>query len=74
MKKRDWFKHHEKHEGSCHCTTGGACGGSVYFLGFIGSLVYYTQQANGFWEVILGILKAMVWPAFLIYKLLNFQI
>jgi hypothetical protein len=51
-------------------------GGSnaVYCLGLIGSLVYYIQQASGFWEAILGILKALVWPAFVVYELLVFLI
>lgn len=46
-------------------------GNAVYCLGLIGAVVYYVQQANGFWEGILGILKALVWPAFLIYELLK---
>lgn len=51
--------------------TGGG-GGAVYGLGLIGALVYYVQQADGFWPVILAILKAFVWPAFLVYDLLKF--
>jgi len=52
----------------------GKCGGNaggVYFLGFIGAAIYYIQQATGFWSGVLGILKAFVWPAFLVYKLLG---
>ena len=48
-----------------------AGGGAVYGLGFIGALVYYLQNANTLWEGVLGILKAIVWPALLIYKLLE---
>lgn len=51
---------------------GGGGGGAVYFLGFIGALVYYVQRADGFWLGVLGILKAFVWPAFVIYDLLKF--
>lgn len=47
-------------------------GNAVYGLGLIGALVYYIQHAHGFWSVILGILKALVWPAFVIYDLLKF--
>jgi hypothetical protein len=47
-------------------------GNAVYVLGLIGALVYYIQHADGFWSVILGILKALVWPAFVIYDLLKF--
>lgn len=48
-----------------------AGGGAVYGLGLIGALVFYLQQANTLWEGVLGILKAIVWPALLIYKLLG---
>jgi len=47
-------------------------GGAVYFFGLIGALVYYLQQASGFWPVILAILKALVWPAFLVHGALKF--
>lgn len=43
----------------------------VYGLGFIGALVYYIQAADGFWMGVFGILKAIVWPAFLIYEALK---
>jgi hypothetical protein len=46
-------------------------GGGIYGLGFIGAAIYYIQQATGFWSGILGVLKAIVWPAFLVYKLLG---
>jgi len=49
-----------------------SCGSAVYGLGFIGALVYYISTANGFWMGVLGFLKALVWPAFLIYELLKF--
>ncbi len=48
------------------------CGGGIYFLGFIGTAVYYIQNTTGFWNGVVGILKALVWPAFLIYKLFVF--
>lgn len=46
-------------------------GGALYFVGFIGSLVYWTQAAIGFMAVVTGFLKSMVWPAYIIYKLLE---
>ncbi|MEK6926598.1 MAG: hypothetical protein AABW50_04945 [Nanoarchaeota archaeon] len=45
--------------------------GGIYGLGFIGAAIYYIQQATGFWSGIIGILKALVWPAFIVYKLLG---
>ncbi|MEV6965348.1 hypothetical protein AB0M47_09550 [Hamadaea sp. NPDC051192] len=52
---------------------GGGCGtGGGYFLGFIGAAIYYIQQSDGFWEGVVGVLKALVWPAFLVYEVLKF--
>ncbi|WGQ10164.1 hypothetical protein QG516_00655 [Pedobacter gandavensis] len=45
---------------------------AIYGLAFIGALVYYIQQATSFWMGVLGVLKAFVWPALLIYKLFEF--
>jgi hypothetical protein len=45
--------------------------GGVYCLGFVGAAVYYIQVADSFWAGVLGILKAIVWPAFLVYELLK---
>lgn len=47
-------------------------GNAVYGLGLIGALVFYIQAADGFWSAVLGILKALVWPAFVVYDLLKF--
>jgi hypothetical protein len=47
-------------------------GDAVYGLGLIGALVYYLDTANGFGPALVGILKALVWPAFLVYQLLSF--
>jgi hypothetical protein len=44
----------------------------IYGLAFIGSLVYFIQQADSFWMGVIGVIKALLWPAFLIYKLLGF--
>ncbi len=49
----------------------GAAGGGVYCLGFIGALVYFIQQSSGFWAGVVGVLKAIVWPTFLVYKLFH---
>jgi hypothetical protein len=50
---------------------GGASGG-VYGLAFLGAVVYYIQHAETFWLGVLGFLKAIIWPAMLVYKLLEF--
>lgn len=43
-------------------------GGAVYCLGLIGALFYYVQHADSITAGLLGILKALVWPAFFVYK------
>lgn len=45
---------------------------AIYGFAFIGALVYFLQHATSFWLGVLGVLKAMVWPALLIYKLFEF--
>ena len=54
------------------CDTKDGCSGLGYFVGFIGAAVYYISTATGFWNGVLGFLKAIVWPAFLVYELLKF--
>jgi len=49
-----------------------SCNGGFYGLGFIGAAVYYITTATGFWMGVLGVLKAIVWPAFLVYQLLKY--
>lgn len=45
-----------------------ASSGAVYGLGLIGAAVFYISHAAGFWMGVLGFLKAIVWPAFLVYE------
>ncbi len=40
---------------------------AVYGIGFIGAAVYFISHAATFWMGVLGFLKALVWPAFLVY-------
>ncbi len=46
--------------------------GCAYFLGMIGAAVYWVQQASGFGGVVGALLKALVWPSFLVYDLLKY--
>ncbi len=45
--------------------------GGVYFLTIVGSAIYFIQHADGFWYGVIGFLKALVWPLFVIYKILE---
>lgn len=41
-------------------------------MGIIGAAVFFVQQATTFWGGVLGLLKALIWPALTVYKLLVF--
>ncbi len=58
----------------CNCNIKSNCcnTGMIYGLGFIGAAVYYISTAPSFWIGVLGVLKALVWPAFLVFELLKF--
>ena len=49
-----------------------AGGQPIFGLGFIGAAVYYISTATSFWMGVLGFLKAIVWPAFLVYEALKY--
>jgi len=63
--KREECKHKHK---SIQCNSMSA----IYGLGIIGAAVYYVTIAVGFWGVVIALLKAIVWPGFLVYELLKF--
>ncbi len=50
----------------------GGPSGAIYGLGLIGAAVFYIGEATSFGMGVIGFLKALVWPAFLIYDLLKF--
>lgn len=50
---------------------GAATGGGFYFLGFLGAAIHFIQASDGFWGGVLGVLKAIVWPVFVVYELLG---
>lgn len=52
----------------------GGGGGAVYALGMIGAAVFYIQQSDTFVQVLVALLKALVWPAFLVYDLLKYML
>jgi hypothetical protein len=46
----------------------GAGGGAIYGIGIFGALIYFWQHAASFGAVILGLVKAIFWPALIVYK------
>ena len=52
--------------------SGGSGGGGVYGLGLIGAAVYYWRHADdGAGPKALALGKALVWPAFVVYDVLE---
>ena len=43
----------------------------VYGLGLIGAMIYYISYATSFWMGVIGFMKAIVWPAFLVFEALK---
>lgn len=41
--------------------------GATLFAAYIGAVVYFFNQSPDFWGFILAIIKAVVWPAFVVY-------
>jgi hypothetical protein len=56
--------------GKNNVNSGGMLGG-VYFVTVVGAAIYFLQNAASFWGGALAILKAFVWPAFVVYKVLE---
>lgn len=46
-------------------------GGAIYGMGLIGALIYFMTNAVGFGGVLLGIVKAILWPGYVVYELLE---
>lgn len=42
--------------------------GFVLFLAYCGAAVYFVEQSSGFFGFIWALLKAVVWPAILVYN------
>lgn len=55
-------QHHHHHDGN---------NGAIYGLGVVGALFYFLQGASTLTAVLVGIGKAMFWPAFVLYKVLQ---
>lgn len=45
--------------------------GYVLFMAWIGAVVYFVRLSDGFWGFILAVLKACVWPAYVLHHVLG---
>ena len=61
--KMNFKKHHFRNHGGSN---------AIYGLGVVGALFYFLQGASSLGAVIMGIGKAIFWPAILMYKLLTY--
>jgi hypothetical protein len=51
-----------------HIQRNASASGAVYGLGLIGAAIWFISTATTFWMGVLGFLKAIVWPVFLVYQ------
>lgn len=61
-KWKHWKHAHKWHESG---------GGHFYGMGFLGALFYFLQHVTTFQDGIIGIGKAIVWPALVVFKVLE---
>jgi hypothetical protein len=65
---------------NCKCSGGAknvnqgatASGGALYGFGLFGALYFYLSTAGSFGEVVLGIIKALVWPGIMVFHLFKY--
>ncbi|THE07501.1 hypothetical protein E1I21_06875 [Microbacterium oleivorans] len=46
--------------------------GFFFLVAYVGAAIYFVSRADdGFWSVVLGLLQAAVWPAYLVFQALE---
>jgi len=70
INKKDCCGGHHGHHGYSHYSHGNS--NAIYGLGIIGALFYFLGNATSFTMVMIGIGKAIFWPAILMFQLLTF--
>jgi hypothetical protein len=46
--------------------------GFVFLMAYVGAAIYFISTSDGsFWGVILGLLQAIVWPAYVVFHVLE---
>ena len=46
--------------------------GAVFLVAYVGAAIYFVSGSDGtFWGVILGLLQAAVWPAYVLFHVLE---
>ena len=70
--ENDCKGHHGRHKhgrGGMN-NSGGTCG-MMYCFTVIGAAIFFIKHATTFWGGVVGFLKALVWPVFVIMKILE---
>ena len=68
-KRKGWSVFCNMKKSSNHSS---GCGGCAYFLGFLGSAIYYISTATGFWNGVWGVIRSLVWPAILVFEVMKY--
>ncbi len=45
--------------------------GYIFFMAYIGALVFFIERNIGFWGDVLAFLQAAVWPAYVLYNVMS---
>ena len=62
--KMDW--------NNCSCKSMGSCSNATYGLGLIGAAIYFWTTSPMLMDKFIGLLKAIVWPAYVAFHALKF--
>ncbi|OGM74326.1 hypothetical protein A2382_02845 [Candidatus Woesebacteria bacterium RIFOXYB1_FULL_38_16] len=65
-------KNKDKEYYCCKHKGGGQAGGAVYGIGFIGGIIFFVQNSTSITDALLGVVKAIFWPAFFVYKFFEY--
>ncbi|MDQ1583123.1 MAG: hypothetical protein QOF36_1177 [Microbacteriaceae bacterium] len=46
--------------------------GIILLMAYVGAAIYFVSQSDGsFWGVVLGLLQAIVWPAYVVFHVMQ---
>jgi hypothetical protein len=46
--------------------------GFAFLIAYVGAAIYFISTSDGsFWGVVLGLLQAIVWPAYVVFHVLE---
>jgi hypothetical protein len=45
--------------------------GGAYLVTYVGAAVYFFHQTSGFWGMVWALVKALFWPGYIVYHILQ---